>query len=332
MTRRIALVMVALAWSALAFCCAPAWAQDPLPSWRDGASKRALLGFVEAVTTQGSPDFVRPAERIAVFDNDGTLWAEQPAYFQLLFAIDQVRLLAGSHPEWAEREPFRSALAGDVRGLAATGEAGILEIVLATHAGSTPEAFQAAVTTWLDTGRHPGTGRRFDEMVYQPMLEVLAHLRANGFKTFIVSGGGIELVRAFAERVYGIPPEQVVGSSIRTDFVQRDEIGMLVRKPEIDFVDDKAGKPVGINRHIGRRPLLAFGNSDGDYEMLQWTTQGPGRRLGLILHHDDASREFAYDRASHIGRLARALDDAPRRGWTVVSMRDDWSRVFAWQP
>jgi phosphoserine phosphatase len=320
--------MIAVALLALAGSLCPALAQEVLPSWKAGPARDAIVRFVEDVTREGGPGFVSPAERIAVFDNDGTLWAEQPAYFQLFFAIDRVKALAPQHPEWKDKQPFKAALEGDMAALAASGEHGLLDLVMATHAGMTPQDFQAVVTAWLEAARHPRLSRRFDTLVYQPMLEVLAYLRANGFKTFIVSGGGIEFVRNFSERVYGIPPEQVVGSSINTVFEIRDGKAVLVRQPTVAFIDDKAGKPVGIQAHIGRRPIAAFGNSDGDFEMLQWTTEGPGRRLGVIVHHDDAEREFAYDRQSAMGRLSRALDEAPARGWTVVSMKDNWSTVF----
>jgi len=305
-----------------------AWAADPLPSWNDGKSKQAIMAFVGDVTTTGSRNFVAPAERIAVFDNDGTLWSEQPAYFQLLFAIDRVRALAPQHPEWATQQPFKAAIDGDMKALAASGEKGLLELVMATHAGTTPEEFRKVVRDWLATARHPRFKTRFDELVFQPMLEVLQYLRANGFKTYIVSGGGIEFLRAWAEDAYGIPPEQVIGSSIRTRYELREGVPAIVRLPEVNFIDDKAGKPVGINQYIGRRPIAAFGNSDGDFEMLEWVTTGPGPRFGLIVHHDDADREYAYDRGSHIGGLARGLDEAPRRGWTVISMKRDWRTVY----
>jgi hypothetical protein len=301
---------------------------DPLPSWNEGATKSALLEFVGKVSREGSPDFVVPAERIAVFDNDGTLWSEQPMYVQLAFALDRVRALAPQHPEWQERQPFKAALTGDMKTLAESGEHGLLELVMATHAGNTTEEFAQIVTDWLSTARHPGTHLPYTGMVYQPMLELLVYLRANGFKTFIVSGGGVEFMRPWAEQVYGVPPEQVVGSSIKTTYALRDGKPVLARLPEINFVDDKAGKPIGINQHVGRRPVLAFGNSDGDFQMLEWTTAGPGRRLGLLVHHDDADREYAYDRASAFGRLDRALDAAPARGWTLVSIRRDWQVVF----
>jgi phosphoserine phosphatase len=299
-----------------------------LPSWNDGPARKAILSFVARVTNVGGPDFVAPADRIAVFDNDGTLWSEQPMYVQLAFAIDRVRALAPSHPEWASRQPFTAALEGDMAALAASGEHGLLELVMASHAGSTTEEFENVVAGWIATAKHPKTGRLYAEMVYQPMLELLAYLRANGFKTFIVSGGGIEFMRPWAERVYGIPPEQVIGSSIKTKYEVRNGSPVLARLPEINFIDDKEGKPVGIQHHIGRRPIAAFGNSDGDFQMLEWTTAGPGPRLALIVHHDDEAREAAYDRESHIGRLARGLDEAPSRRWIVTSMKRDWKTVF----
>ncbi|MCW5558325.1 MAG: haloacid dehalogenase-like hydrolase, partial [Verrucomicrobiae bacterium] len=278
--------------------CLAAAAEDPLPSWSDTAPKKAIVAFVEKVTKEGSPDFVPPAERIAVFDNDGTLWAEQPAYFQLLFVFDRVKALAPQHPEWREKEPFASLLKGDMKAVAAAGEQGALTMLAATHTGMTTEEFTRTVTEWITTAKHPKTGRLYTEMVYQPMLELLGFLRAKGFKTFIVSGGGIEFMRPWAERVYGIPPEQVVGSSVKLKFEIRAGKPALVKLPEVDLIDDKEGKPVGIQSHIGRRPLMAFGNSDGDLQMLQWTTAGSGARFGLIVHHTDAAREWAYDRAS----------------------------------
>ena len=305
-----------------------AWASDVLPSWNDTAAKKAIVAFVDKVTTPGSPDLVPPAERVAVFDNDGTLWSEQPMYVQLAFALDRVKALAPQHPYWKDKPPFKAALEGDMKALAESGEHGLLELVMATHAGNTTEEFAAIVKDWLATARHPKSGRRYTEMVYQPMLELLAYLRANGFKTFIVSGGGVEFMRPWAEQVYGVPPEQVVGSSIKTRYEVRDGKPVLARLPELNFIDDKAGKPVGINQHIGGRPIAAFGNSDGDFQMLEWTTAGGGARLGLIVHHDDAEREYAYDRQSHVGRLDKGLDEAPQRGWLVVSMKDDWKQIF----
>jgi phosphoserine phosphatase len=267
------------------------------------------------------------AERIATFDNDGTLWAEQPLYFQLFFALDRIKALAPAHPEWAEQEPFASLLKGDVKAALAGGEHALAQIVMATHAGLTTEAFEKVVTDWITTAKHPTTGKLYTEMVYQPMLELLSYLRAHGFKTFIVSGGGIEFMRPWTEKVYGIPPEQVIGSSGGLKYEVRDGKPMLLKLPEISHNDDKAGKPVGIQRHIGRRPIFAAGNSDGDFEMLEWTSTGAGPRFGLIIHHTDAEREFAYDRDSSIGRLHRALDEGPARGWTIVNMKDDWMAI-----
>jgi hypothetical protein len=312
----------------LALPSAVAHAQDPLPSWNDGKAKQTIVAFVAKVTKEGAPDFVPPAERIAVFDNDGTLWPEQPMYFQLLFALDRVKVLAPQHPEWQDKEPFASLLKGDVKGALAGGERALAEILMATHAGMSTEEFAKIVQDWVATAKHPVTKRSYTEMVYQPMLEVLAYLRANGFKTFIVSAGGIEFMRPWAEKVYGVPPEQVVGSSIKTRFEWRNGQPVLMRLPELNFIDEKAGKPVGINEHIGRRPIAAFGNSDGDMEMLQWTTAGKGARLALLVHHTDAEREWAYDRTSAIGRLDKALDETQARGWTVVSIKDDWKRIF----
>jgi hypothetical protein len=308
---------------------AVARAVDWLPSWNEGASKARIVGFVQSVTDPTSKQYVPPAERIAVFDNDGTLWTEQPMYFQLAFILDRVKALAPQHPEWRTKEPFKSALAGDMAGVAAAGEHGLLEMMAATHAGMTTDEFRTIAADWLATARHPRFKRPYTELFYAPMRELLAYLRANGFKTFIVSGGGVEFVRAFSERVYGVPPEQVVGSSIRTKYEVRDGKPVIVRLPEIEFIDDKAGKPVGINRYIGRLPILAFGNSDGDFEMLEYTTSAPGPRLGLIVHHDDGEREYAYDRQSSVGRLDRGLDEAARRGWVVVSMKADWRQVYS---
>ncbi|MBB5764412.1 phosphoglycolate phosphatase-like HAD superfamily hydrolase [Methylorubrum rhodesianum] len=300
-----------------------------MPSWKDGAPKRAILDFAGRVSREGSPDFVPPAERIAVFDNDGTLWAEQPIYFQVAFALDRVKALAPEHPEWKEIQPFKGIVEGDPKAVAASGERGLLQIMAATHAGMTTEAFNDIVADWLKTARHPRFGRPYDRLVYQPMLELLAYLRAGGFKTFIVSGGGVEFMRVFAERTYGVPPEQVVGSSGVTKFEMGPEGSpVLVKEAEVEFIDDGPGKPSGINRFIGRRPILAFGNSDGDHQMLQWTAAGTGPRFLGLVHHTDAEREFAYDRQSHVGRLDKALDEAGQRGWTVVDMRQDWKQVF----
>ena len=300
---------------------------DPLPSWNDGLAKSSITDYVQRVTTDGAPDFVPRAERIAVFDNDGTLWSEKPTYFQLLFAIDRVKQLAPQHPEWRTTQPFKAALDGDMRALAESGEKGLLELVMSTHAGMTTDEFEDIVRAWTTTAVHPTTGRAYTEMVFQPMLELLEYLRASGFQTFIVSGGGVEFLRVFAEEVYGIPPEQVIGSSIKTVFEMRSTGPVIKRLPEIDFIDDKAGKPVAIHKFIGRRPIAAFGNSDGDLQMLQWTAAGGGARLILIVHHTDAGREWAYDRDSHIGRLDKALDEGAKRGWTIVDMKRDWRVV-----
>jgi len=303
-------------------------ADDPLPSWNDTATKKAIVAFVEKVTKEGSPDFVPMPERIATFDNDGTLWAEQPMYFQGLFAFDRVKALAPEHPEWKEKEPFASILKGDMKAVAAAGEKGLAAVVAATHAGMTTEEFSKIVLNWLATAKHPTTHRPFTEMVYQPMLELLAYLRANGFKTFIVSGGGIEFMRPWAEKVYGIPPEQVVGSAGKLKLEMRQGVPVLVKLPEINLIDDKEGKPAGIQSHIGRRPIAAFGNSDGDLQMLQWTTAGSGARFALIVHHTDADREWAYDRKSHVGQLDKAWDDAVAKGWTLVDMKADWKVIY----
>jgi phosphoglycolate phosphatase-like HAD superfamily hydrolase len=330
MCMRSAVFTCLIATAALLFAAtASVQAQDQLPSWNEGAAKSSVVGFVERVTAAATPDFVAEPERVAVFDNDGTLWAEQPIYFQLAFAIDRVKALAGSHPEWEEKEPFASLLKGDLEAALAGGEEAILEIVMASHAGMTTDEFAGAVRDWIASAKHPKTGRLYSEMAYRPMLELLAYLRANGFKTFIVSGGGIEFMRVFAEELYGIPPEQIVGSSGKLTFEMRGAEPVLVKLPEIDFIDDKAGKPVGIQKHIGRRPIAAFGNSDGDLQMLQWTCSGAGTRFCLYVHHTDASREWAYDRQSHIGRLDKGLGEASARGWTVVDMQKDWKRVFA---
>src|SRR5712672_2418052 len=301
---------------------------DPLPSWNDTATKKAIATFVERVTKQGSPDFVPPTERVATFDNDGTLWAEQPIYFQLAFALERVKVLAPLHPKWKDKEPFASLLKGDLKGALAGGEAAIFEIVTLTHSGMTTVEFDQIVREWIATAKHPVTGRLYTVMVYQPMLELLTYLRANGFKTFIVSGGGIDFMRVFAERVYGVPPEQVVGSSGKLNFEMRDSKPVLMKLPDLNFIDDKVGKPVGIQMHIGLGPIAAFGNSDGDLQMLEWARGGGGVRFALIVHHTDAEREWAYDRKSSIGHLDKALDAAQVEGWTVVDMKNDWKTIF----
>jgi phosphoglycolate phosphatase-like HAD superfamily hydrolase len=318
-----------------------AQAESPLPSWNDGPSKQALVDFVQRVTKEGGPDFVPVEERVAVFDNDGTLWCEQPIYVQFAFALDRVRALAPQHPEWNEKEPFATILKGDVAGLAALGEKALVEVVAATHAGMTPDDFKKTVNEWLATAKHPRFKRPYQDCVYQPMIEALDYLRANGFKTFVVSGGGVEFMRAWTETAYGIPPEQIVGSSGKLKYELLDGRPEIIKLPEVDFVDDGPGKPIGIQQNIGRHPILAFGNSDGDFEMLEWTTASdpqsptsasePGRprpRLGLIVHHTDAGREYAYDRVSHVGKLDKALDAAKARGWIVINMKDDWNKIF----
>jgi hypothetical protein len=303
-------------------------AEGALPSWGDSDARRAIVAFVDRVTTSGSPGYVAPPERIAVFDNDGTLWPEQPMYVQLAFALDRVDALAPEHSDWKRKQPFRAALSRDMKTLAQSGEKGIVELLKATHAGMTTEEFRKIVRDWLATARHPRYGRPYTELAYQPMLELMAYLRANGFETYIVSGGGTEFMRVFAEEVYGVPPEQVIGSTIKTKYEVRRGTPVLVRLPELDFIDDGPGKPVGIDKFIGRRPIAVFGNSDGDFQMLEYVTAGDGPRLGMIVHHDDGAREYAYDRKSPFGKLDRALDAAGKRGWTVVSMKNDWRQVF----
>jgi hypothetical protein len=327
-SRRVFMGMSAAFLAAASSRLAFAAGSEVLASWVEGPNRQRIVDFVEASVKEGGPGFIAPAERIAVFDNDGTLWCEKPAYFQLFFALDRVKAMAPEHPEWSNTEPYKSILAGDLAALAAQGEHALLEVVMQTHAGMSVDAFQAIVADWMKTARHPKFDRPFDQLVYQPMLELLAYLRANGFETWIVSGGGIEFLRTFAERTYGVPPQQVVGSSIVTEFQIIDGKPALIRLPKIDFIDDKAGKPVGINKFIGRRPVFAAGNSDGDFEMLQWTTMAEGPRFGMIVHHTDAEREFAYDRESSVGRLDKALDAAPSAGWLVVDMKNDWNRIF----
>jgi phosphoglycolate phosphatase-like HAD superfamily hydrolase len=308
-----------------------AFAADPMPSWNDTGPKKAIIAFVEKVTRGGSPEFVPPAERIATFDNDGTLWAEQPAYFQILFALDRVKALAPQHPEWKTKSPFNKLLSTPKEERVPVTEHELMEIIVVAHSGMTTEEFEKTVKDWVATARHPKTGKLYTEMVYQPMLELLAYLRANNFKTFIVSGGGIEFMRPWVEKVYGIPPEQVVGSTGKLKFEMRDSEPVLLKLPEVDFIDDKEGKPVGIQTHIGRRPIAAFGNSDGDLQMLQWTMAGSGARFALLVHHDDAEREWAYDRDAQFGKLDQAWNEAKAKGWTVVSMKNDWKRIFPFE-
>jgi len=321
-----ALLFAALVLAALSV------AADPLPSWKDGPAKQAITGFVTEVTKAGGKDFVPPAQRIAVFDNDGTLWVEQPMYTQLAFILDRVKALAPSHPEWQAQQPFKAALEGDLATLGAAGTEGLLQLAIATHSGMTSAEFETTTLDWIGAARHPRFKQPYTQVVFQPMLELLEYLRGNGFKTFIVSGGGADFMRPWSEAVYGVPPEQVIGSQIQLAFEMRDGKAVVVREPKVIFIDDGAGQPVGIQRHIGRRPILAFGNSDGDLEMLQWTTGGAGRRLGLILHHTDGEREYAYDRKSPFGRIDKALDLAPQNDWVLVSMKEDWSEVFAPAP
>ena len=322
----------ALAALFLVVSAASVRAADPLPSWSDTGPRRAILAFVEKVTRPGGAEYLPPGERIAVFDNDGTLWCEQPMYVQLAFALDRLRLLAPQHPEWRRKAPFKKLFDAGPHRMVAVSEAELLEIIKVTHTSMTTDEFAGIVRDWITTARHPKTGRLYTEMVYQPMLELLTYLRSQGFRTFIASGGGVEFMRVWAEEVYGVPPDQVVGSTCRTKYELRDGQPVIVRLPEVDFVDDKAGKPLGIHKFIGRRPVMAFGNSDGDLQMLQWTTAGSGPRFGLLVHHTDAVREYAYDRESQMGHLDKALDAAPKQGWTVVSMKDDWSRIFPFGP
>jgi len=305
---------------------------SPLPSWRDGKTRQSILDFVAAVTREGSSGFVPVPQRVATFDNDGTLWCEHPMYVQLAFALDQVKAMAPEHPEWKKKQPFKAVLDGDMKALAAMGQRSLVEIIMATHADMSTEDFERVVTDWLSKARQPRFKRPYTDCVYKPMLELMTYLRANDFRTYIVSGGGIEFMRPWTERVYGIPPAQVVGSSIKTKFMLRRDIPILLRLPQVNFVDDGPGKPVGINEHIGQRPIAAFGNSDGDLQMLQWTTKGAATPcFALIVHHTDGEREYAYDRQSHVGRLDKALDAAKINNWTVVSMKDDWARIFPFE-
>jgi phosphoserine phosphatase len=314
---------------ALLAAAAPVYAQDPLLSWNDTAPKKAIIAFVEKVTKEGSPDFVAPDERIATFDNDGTLWAEQPIYFQFAFAIDRVKALAAQHPEWKKQQPFAAAISGNNKALVASGQKGLMQIMAVSHSGMSTEEFAKIVAQWFATARHPRFNRPYTDLIYQPMLELLGYLRANGFKTFIVSGGGVEFIRVFADKCYGIPPEQVVGSSAVTKYqFAADGKPELMRQAKVLFINDGPGKAEGINTFIGRRPIMAFGNSDGDQQMLEWTTAGSGMRFALIVHHDDAEREWTYDRKSHIGKLDKAWDEATAKGWTVVSMKGDWKTIF----
>jgi phosphoserine phosphatase len=323
-------IITAVLLCALSATSSAAQTADPLPSWNEGNSKQAILNFVGTVTKPGSPGFVPVAERIATFDNDGTLWAEQPMYFQLLFGIDRVKELAPQHPEWKTQEPFKSVLAGDMKAAFAGGAKSLVQIVGAGNTGITPDAFEQIVKKWVATAKHPTTKRLYTEMVYQPMLEVMAYLRANGFKTYITSGGGTDFMRAFAERVYGIPPEQVIGSVAEVKFEMRDGKPVLIRQATLDFFDDNVFKPVAIQRHIGRRPIAAFGNSDGDLQMLQWSCAGSGTRFCLFVRHTDAAREWNYD-ISPLGRLEKGLVEAKAQGWTVVDMKNEWKFIFPFE-
>jgi phosphoglycolate phosphatase-like HAD superfamily hydrolase len=329
---RKAHLLFALYFALIAVCPGVAHAQtDPLPSWNDTAPKKSILAFVEKVTKEGSADFVPMDERIATFDNDGTLWVEQPIYVQLAFAFSRVKQLAPQHPEWKTTQPFKGVLEGDMKAVAASGERGAMQLTMATHTGMTTEQFQQIVTDWLATATHPRFHKPYTQCIYEPMVELLAYLRANGFKTYIVSGGGIEFMRPWVEKAYGVPPEQVVGSSVKTKYEIVDGKPALVRLPEVNFIDDGPGKPVGIGQYIGQRPIAAFGNSDGDQQMLEWTAAGSGPRFMLLVHHTDGVREYAYDRTSAFGKLDKALDEATRRGWTVVDMKEDWKTIFAFQ-
>jgi len=328
--RRIRIHLASLFLLIISIPCAYAQT-DPLPSWNDTAPKKSIVAFVEKVTKEGTSDFVPVDERIATFDNDGTLWVEQPMYVQLAFALDRIKQLAPSHPEWKTTQPFKGVLQGDMKAVMASGEKGIVELIMATHSGMTEEDFRKIVTDWFASATNAKYHKPYNQCIYQPMVELLAYLRANGFKTYIVSGGGIEFMRPWTEKTYGVPPEQVIGSSIKTKFEMVDGKPDLRRLPEVNFIDDGPGKPVGINQYIGRRPIAAFGNSDGDQQMLEWTAAGTGARFLLIVHHTDAEREYAYDRKSSVGKLDKALDEATAKGWTVVSMKDDWKKIFAFQ-
>ncbi|MCU0709983.1 MAG: haloacid dehalogenase-like hydrolase [Pirellula sp.] len=326
----LCLVLIGLSSSCWLIACAsePTANEEPLASWNDQPSRRSIVEFVERVTLEGGPDYVPVSDRIAVFDNDGTLWTEQPMYVQAFFAFDRVKELEPQHPEWRTTEPFASVLRGDLKSALSGGERSLVALVMATHAGMTTEEFEQTVIRWIAEARHPQTGKLFTEMVYQPMLEMMSYLRSKGFKTFIVSGGGIEFMRPWAERVYGVPPEQVIGSSVKTRFELLDGRPSLLRLPELNFLDDKSGKPIAIQLHIGRRPIIAFGNSDGDLEMLQWTTASDRPHLGVLVRHTDGNREYRYDRDSHVGRLDRALDLSGELGWVVIDMEQDWNRVY----
>jgi len=327
----LTIFFLALALSLTACATSKTVTPDMLPSWNDNSSKQQIIDFVRTVSDPNDAGFVAPGKRIATFDNDGTLWSEKPGYFQLLFIFDRVKAMAADHPEWKTTQPFQAVLENDIAAVKAAGEQGLLEMALATHSGMSTDEFADIVNNWLATAKHPTTGKAYNEMVYQPMLELLDYLRSNDFKVFIVSGGGMEFMRPWTEATYGIPPDQVVGSSMETSYEFRDNEGVLMHLPELHFIDDKATKPVAINRFIGQRPILAVGNSDGDFEMLEWTTSGAGKRLGILIHHTDSVREWAYDRDSSEGRLIRGLDEADNKGWLIVDMARDWRQIFPQQ-
>ncbi len=331
MTLSLRTVQHGLAVLALWFLTGLAYAQAPLPSWNDGPSRQAILEFVAAVTKEGGQDYVAPVDRIAVFDNDGTLWSEQPLYFQLIFALDQVKVMAPKHPEWAQEQPFKAAIEGDHQALAAAGTEGLLKIVGVTHTNMTTQDFSEEVKQWVKTARHPRFKQPYTSLIYAPMRELLDYLRGNGFKTYIVSGGEVEFMRAWAQHVYGIPPEQVIGTTFVTEFQMRDGKPVLMRTPKLDYNDDGPGKPVSINKFIGRQPIFAFGNSDGDLQMLQWTAAGSGKRFAGLVHHTDAKREWAYDREAKIGKLDKAMDEATNKGWVIVDMEKEWKRIYAFE-
>lgn len=327
-TKTFGLIGIALAYGLSAHS---ALAQSVLPSWNDTAARQRIVEFVKTATTEGGEGYVTPTDRIAVFDNDGTLWTEQPFYIQLGFMLDRVKTLAHQHPEWKTKEPFKSILEGDLKGIARGGEMGIVDIGMATHAGMTTDQFNKIVTDWFATAKHPKTGRLYTEMTYLPMRELLDYLRSNGFTTYIVSGGGVEFMRPVTAELYGIPPQQVVGSTIATQYAIVGDIPVLKRLPKVDFVDDGPGKPAGINKFIGRKPIFVAGNSDGDYEMLRWVTAAKGPGFAMVIHHTDGAREVAYDRQSSFGKLDKTLDEAERRNWLIVDMKNDWKKVFAFE-
>lgn len=323
--------VIAMLLLLLSGCVTTRPAIDPLPSWVDGTTRQSMVEFVEAVTDPGGDDYVPPSERVATFDNDGTLWSEKPTYFQFMFTLDRVKALAPSHPEWSTLQPFQAVLENDWAALQAAGHEDWAQLFVATHTGMSSDEFADIVDQWIETARHPRFDRAYTALVFQPMLELLDYLRANDFRVFIVSGGSVGFLRPWVEEVYGIAPEQVVGTVFETQYEIQDGSPVIIRKPEMHFVNDKAGKPIGIQRFIGRRPILAVGNSDGDYQMLQWTTSGEGRRLGLLVHHTDAEREWAYDRESTEGRLDKGLDDAAANGWGIIDMARDWKTVYAFE-